>query len=280
MIDASTVLIALLGHPVEHSLSPRMHNYIYAHAGINSAYLAFDVSPEKLQDAVNGLRALAAKGFNVTVPHKQSVIPYMDSVDNAAAIIGAVNTVANNNGRLIGYNTDATGFLRSLEYHNIDVKDKSVLVIGAGGAARAVAVALSMAGARIIITNRTFEKADELANSISSMSSNSLCTAAPLNELKKLDSPYLLVNATSAGMWPHIETSPLPEDYDLSDVNVAYDLVYNPIKTTFLQEAEKSGCTVVNGLDMLIFQAIEAIRIWFNSDVPYDIAKNAVKDFA
>ncbi|AEE96319.1 shikimate dehydrogenase [Mahella australiensis] len=279
MIDASTRLIALIGHPVEHSLSPRMHNVIYRHMDINGVYMAFDVLPENVGQAVHGFRALQIRGFNVTVPHKQAVMPYLDATDRTASVIGAVNTVVNDSGVLTGYNTDSSGFMRSLEYRGIDVRGRDVLLLGAGGAARAVATALAMHGAgRVTIANRTPDKAAALADDINNYVGGSVCSGAPLSDIGSISCPYMLVNATSAGMWPHVESCPLPADYDLSGVAVAYDLIYNPERTLLLKKAEEHGCMPVNGLDMLIWQAIEAIGIWFDIEVKYELALKGIKN--
>lgn len=278
MIDAATQLIALIGHPVEHSLSPRMHNGIYRCMNINSIYMAFDVLPENIGQAVYGFCALQVRGFNVTVPHKQAVMPYLDAIDQTAALIGAVNTVANDKGRLIGYNTDGSGFMRSLAYRGIDVRGRDVLLLGAGGAARAVASALAIHGAgSVTIANRTPDKAAALADDINRRIGGNVCSGASLSDIGSISRPYMLINATSAGMWPHVESSPLPADYNLSGIEVVYDLIYNPERTLLLKKAEEHGCMGVNGLDMLIWQAIEAIRIWFGIDVPYELAMEGVR---
>ncbi|MBZ4665929.1 shikimate dehydrogenase [Mahella sp.] len=278
MIDASTRLIALIGHPIEHSLSPRMHNRIYRHMGINSVYVAFDVSPEHVGQAVAGFRALQVRGFNVTVPHKQAVMPYLDAVDQTAAAIGAVNTVVNDSGVLTGYNTDASGFMHLLEHRGVDVSGKDVLLLGAGGAARAVAAALAINGARVVVANRTPAKAVALADAINEHMGRKACYGISVEDIGQTPRPYMLVNATSVGMWPHIEACPLPDDYDFAGIEVVYDLIYNPGLTLLLKKAQAHGCMAVNGLDMLIWQAIEAIRIWFGVDVPYSLVMNEMKN--
>lgn len=277
MINASTGLISLIGHPVEHSLSPQMHNYIYNHMGLNYVYMAFDVQPVDVGESIKGFKALKVKGFNVTVPHKEAVMPFLDHIDPMAELVGAVNTVVSRDGMLIGYNTDGVGFMRSLEYRGVDVKNKKALILGAGGACKAVAAALAMRGVqRITIANRTLQKAEAVAASINHHIA-AIAYAISLDDIMQLERPDILVNTTPLGMWPYTDGCPIPDGYDLSGIELVYDLIYNPEQTLLMKKAVDSGCQAMNGLDMLIWQAIEAIRIWFDVDVPYGLAMQALK---
>lgn len=277
MINASTGLISLIGHPVEHSLSPQMHNYIYNHMGLNYVYMAFDVQPVDIGESIKGFKALKVKGFNVTVPHKEAVMPFLDHIDPMAELVGAVNTVVSRDGMLIGYNTDGVGFMRSLEYREVDVKNKKALILGAGGACKAVAAALAMRGVRrVTIANRTLQKAEAVAASINHHIA-AIAYAISLDDIMQLERPDILVNTTPLGMWPYTDGCPMPDECDLSGIELVYDLIYNPEQTLLMKKAVDSGCRAMNGLDMLIWQAIEAIRIWFDIDVPYSLAVQALK---
>lgn len=278
-IKASTGVVALLGYPVEHSLSPQMQNAAFSAAGLDLVYLAFAVHPNGLAAAVQGCRALGLRGANVTVPHKQAVIGHLDEVESLAALIGAVNTVVNNAGRLKGYNTDSSGFLRSLEEQGFNPQGKRAVILGAGGAARAVAFALADAGcACLTIANRNLERAEALAASLTIYGTSSeVCSLRSAGLASKLAGVELVVNAASIGMWPHLETMPLSAEW-LRAGQWVYDLVYNPRDTKLLQAARQRGCRTLSGLSMLLYQGAEAFTLWTGETPPLAAMRQALME--
>lgn len=270
-ITPKTKLVGLIGHPVEHSLSPKLHNSLYKKYNLDYVYLAFDIAPEEVGKAVEALKVLGFKGFNVTIPHKERVMWYLDSLNTEAAIIGAVNTVKLENGKLIGYNTDGMGFVDSLKRHGVALNDKVALVLGAGGAARAICVYLLKEGIReLYVCNRTSERALELVKHLERFFPNARLYYLAKEDMDEVQ-PDLVVNATPLGMWPRTELVPL-EDYPFSPGMTVVDIIYNPVETAFLRKARQAGCMTINGLDMLVGQAIKAIEIWTNLKVDYDEA--------
>ncbi len=228
-VRGDTKVVAVFGHPVAHSVSPTMHNAAFDALGLNWCYVAFDIRPEAIGSAVEAVRALGMVGVNVTVPHKGAVMPYLDDVDSMARRVGAVNTIHNRNDRLVGYNTDVTGFLRLLESHEVDPEGLSVLVLGAGGAAKAVACALLEAKvARLKILNRTLEKAKALAASLATQDSGVPVESGPLRGETLRDTvaeAELIVNTTSYGMHPNYDVpSIIPEDM-LNNRHTVCDLI-------------------------------------------------------
>ena len=269
MPEATTRLLGLLGDPVAHSLSPRLHNYLIKRLDIDCRYLAFRVSPQDLSQAVQGLKALGAAGFNVTVPHKRAVLPLLDEVSPQAQALGAVNTVVCQDGKLVGHNTDWIGFLRPLQ--GVQLQGKSALILGAGGAANAVVYALIRSGiGRIAIVNRTLERARRLAEharvslGFEGVEALSLDTHALGPHL---ENSALLVNATSVGMWPKVQETPLSADALGAHLTV-YDLIYNPLETRLLRESKAAGAHVIDGLDMFIGQGVAAFSLWTGVNVP------------
>ena len=281
VITGHTRLVGIIGWPVEHSLSPPMHNAAFAARGMDWAYVPLPVPPERVKEAVLGLRALGFRGANVTVPHKQAVMPFLDHLTPEARAIGAVNTiVVEADGRTWGTNTDAQGFLDDLVAHGVEVEGASVLVLGAGGAARAVVYALARAGARVTIANRTLGRAVELARQIHmALPAASFrvveFTAERLAE--EASAHAVLVNATSVGMWPDVDASPWPAGVGFGEIRVVYDLVYRPRHTRLLREAAAWGCQVIDGLGMLVRQGAESWRLWTGQVPPIDVMEEVVK---
>jgi shikimate dehydrogenase len=254
-----------------------MLNRAFEETGINAAYAAFHILPGQLKDAVNGIRALQFRGVNVTIPHKVEVMDYLDEIDEGARIIGAVNTIVNDNGRLTGYNTDGIGYVRSLkEETGINLKGKKVLMIGAGGAARGVSYALAKEGAtHIYIANRTREKADELAGTMSEFTS---ATGIGLDGVPDaVGEVSLIVNNTSLGMHPNIDSVPMDTSL-IRDHLVVSDLVYNPIITRFLRESEARGAKIHSGLGMFIYQGAFAFEYWTGVPAPTAAMRQVVID--
>jgi len=262
-ITGQTQLYTLVGCPVSHSISPVIQNSIFAEKQLNSKYITLKIMPEKLRESVAILRD-NFKGFNVTIPHKQTIMEYLDVIDTKALLCGAVNTVKNEEGRLIGFSTDGYGFMKAFECLNIDITHKDILLIGAGGAARAVLCELLQNHCRVTIFNRTLSKAKLLQEELSDHFPGPLTV---INEWDQLQAHYdCLVNSTPIGMYPHIDKSPIAEQY-LSRFDIVYDLVYNPHQTKLLIDAKRYGCTIINGLPMLFYQAVEANRIWTGSSL-------------
>lgn len=275
-IDSHTILYGVFGDPIRHSRSPIMLNRAFKEAGINAVYAAFHVRPDELGDAVRGIRALGYRGINVTIPHKVEVMQYLDEIDEGASIVGAVNTIVNEAGKLIGYNTDGIGYVRSLkEETGIELKGKSVLLLGAGGAARGVAYALAKEGAgRIYIANRTKERALELADTINSYTE---AIGLGMDELGHVvDEVQFVLNTTSAGMHPHVEELPLPLEL-LRSHHLVSDLIYNPRITRFLREAEARGARIHGGLGMFIYQGAFAFEYWTGTPAPVAAMRQVVE---
>ena len=266
-INSCTRLCCLIGHPVKHSVSPQMHNAAFKELGLNCIYLVFDVLEEMLREAVDGLRSLRILGFNVTIPHKIRIIKFLDELDNSAKLVKAVNTVVQRNGELIGYNTDLYGIeqvLREVDELNCGLG----LIIGAGGAGRASAIALTNLGfSEIIIANRTFKRASNLAKQIRELG----FSAKPilLTDLSRYaSSANLIINATPLGMAPNlISETPLKRDH-IKRGSVVLDLVYNPLRTKLLIEAEKAGAYTISGLKVLVAQGARSFKLWTGIDPP------------
>jgi shikimate dehydrogenase len=266
-IDAATALYGIIGHPVKHSLSPLIQNLAFKQLGINAVYLAFEVTD--LTSALAGVRALGIKGLSVTIPHKVDIIPLLDEIDIMSKNIGAVNTVVNKEGRLLGTNTDWLGAILAIKEKG-KIAGKDYLILGAGGAARAVAFGLKKEGAEVIIANRTYEKGKALAEEIGAK----VIAWEEISEIKA----YGLVNTTPVGMWPETEKSPLPEGA-LSNFSLVMDAVYRPLETKLLRQAKKAGCICVDGLKMLIYQGAEQFRLWTGQEPPVEKMFKAAKAF-
>lgn len=275
-LDSHTVMYGVFGDPVRHSKSPIMLNRAFEASGLNAAYAAFHILPGTLKDAVAGIRALGFRGVNVTIPHKVEVMSYLDEIDEGAQAIGAVNTIVNDGGKLIGYNTDGIGYVRSLkEETGIRLEGKKVLMIGAGGAARGVGYALAREGAaHLFIANRTKAKADELAASMSAFASAS---SHGTDELQRLAAEAdLIVNNTSLGMHPDVDGTPIPAEWIREDA-VASDLVYNPLVTRFLREAKARGAIAHSGLGMFVYQGAYAFEYWTGLPAPVAAMREVVE---
>ena len=263
MFTGKTKNLAIMGWPVEHSLSPAMQNAALARAGLDYAYIALPVPPESLEKAVAGLKSMGFCGWNVTIPHKTAIMSFLDELDDSAEIIGAVNTVVHRDGKLKGYNTDAAGFLRGLEQANIDLSGQQVIVLGAGGAARAVLWGLCKAKAKkIVLGVRNPAKAEALARRFRDLAETEIFgweEPAFREEMKKA---ALLVNTTPLGMAPKTEEMPPVDLSLLPETAAVYDIIYTPARTRLLREAERLGHLTVNGEYMLSGQGAEAFWLW------------------
>lgn len=266
----------LLGFPIEHTLSTVMHNSAYQFMGLSFTYAAHSVTPERLQQAVEGIRALGYRGVNITTPHKVSVIKFLDDIDDEAAEIGAVNTILCENDQLIGYNTDGIGYIRSFEEElQIDLAGQRILLLGAGGAARAVAVSLARKGVeRIHIFDQKEASAQELARLLSSRIESQTISMETLQK-KGLAETDILINATPVGLWPHVENLPLSAHYLHSELIVS-DLIYNPVETALQIEARKVGAKLHHGIGMLVHQGALSFQLWTRQQAPVDVMKKTV----
>lgn len=282
IITGKTTLVGLFGYPVSHSVSPAMHNAAFAELGMDWCYLPLPVATEpgeRIGDAVRGLRAMGFRGANVTVPHKQNVMPYLDWLTPAARAIGAVNTIiVEGDGTFTGDNTDAPGFIADLRANHVDPKGKRVAILGAGGSARAVIYGLAEAGAHeIILFNRTRERAEILVTEMWGRFPDTRFAAHQLPGDIPRTAEYadLIVNCTSLGMTPKVEGLPWVEDIAFSPGQVVYDLVYNPMETRLLTLAKDDGATAINGLGMLIWQAALAFERWTGQKPPVHVMEEA-----
>ena len=264
-IDQRTELYGVVGYPIGHSLSPIMHNTGFSATDLNAVYLAFET--KNIEGCIHAMRALNIRGMSVTLPHKSSVISLLDEVDDMAERIGAVNTVVNEDSHLIGYNTDAVGALRALE-ERVELAGKSCLMIGAGGAARAIGFVLSEKGVKLRVANRSIERGKALAHSL----------GCPFISLDALQEPIadVLIQTTPVGMIPRKEECPIPKQI-LRKGMVVMDIIYNPLETTLLSVARARGCVAINGLSMFVHQGAEQFRLWTGLDAPISAMTRAVE---
>lgn len=280
-ITGHTKLTGLLGRPVTHSISPMMHNEGFRLLQLDYAYLAFDVGTEQLKTAVDGFRVLGVRGFNCTMPDKTKMCELSDQLSPAAKMIGAVNTVSNENGVLVGHNTDGIGYMRAVKDAGHDILGKHMTLLGAGGASTAILVQAALDGVTSIdVFNRkspTFHKMEEVLNRVKK---NTTCNVAiyDMDDKKQLTESiaksHILVNGSSVGMAPNTDDC-LIKDFDAFHSNlVVSDIIYNPEATKLIKLAKERGCKTFNGLYMLLYQGAEAFRIWTNKDMPIQPIKD------
>jgi len=282
-ITGKTRLLGVIGHPIGHSLSPLMHNAALTELGENYVYVAFPIKPDDLATAIAGLASIGVVGFSVTIPHKQTIMPFLSQITPTAKLVGAVNTVWWTEQGWQGTNTDVEGFVAPLTVLNQDWQKVNPVVLGNGGAARAVVVGLAQLGCpEIQIVGRNLEKLEAFKNSWSRADFNSELSVYPWQALAELiPSTTLLINTTPLGMTPHLEQSPVEEDLmqGLSSSAITYDLIYTPRPTRFLQQAADQGATIIDGLEMLVQQGAAALRLWLQKPVPVDTMRQALRDF-
>lgn len=268
MIDGHTRVCGLLGYPVEHTLSPVIHNTLAEFTGKNLAYLPFLVEKDKLADAVRGAYALNVLGMNVTVPHKEKVLPFLMEIDTLAERIGAVNTLVRVEGGYKGYNTDMPGLYRAMISDGICVEGRRVIILGAGGVARAVAVMLAGKAEKIYILNRTVEKAEAIAAEVNGFMGNRTVQAMPLAEYASLTgTDYLAIQATNIGMYPRTEEVIIEDEAFYRRIQTGYDLIFNPADTKFMKLVRAAGGQAYNGLKMLLYQGIIAYELWNDVEI-------------
>ena len=269
---------ALLGEPLEHSMSPLLHKAIYRQLEIDDAtYRAVELPEERLKSFFSGFRVGGFDGVNVTIPHKAAVIPLLDEVDSKAKLLDAVNCINRVGNKLTGYNTDLLGFAYSLRQHNIDIEGNEFAIIGAGGSAQAVAAVLAEGEAKAIsIINRSEDRAEQLKQTVQAINEQVSVEIVSQEQLaqraKQLD---CVINATPLGMSPNVKEMPLTANI-FDENTLAFDLIYNPLKTNFLLAAEKQGASIVNGLQMLVAQAVYSVEIWMGGNIVAHIDMNAL----
>ncbi len=273
-------MIGIIGHKLTHTLSPVMHTTAFKKLNLDFTYGVMDVTPEMLPNLIASMRALNFRGANVTLPYKQEVIPLVDEVSEEAKVIGAVNTIVNNSGRLVGYNTDAHGVYISLAYYAESIKNNHVVIFGAGGAARATvyAVAKFFSPKRIMIVNRTLGNAKKMAEEFGPKFKLTKFFFTNDNEttLRELEVAALIINTTSVGMKPLANFHPLPSNAKIQNNQIVLDIVYNPIDTALLQFASSAGAKVISGVEMLLGQGAKAFELFTHQEFPMHAAREAV----
>lgn len=281
-INRPTKLLGLIGWPVSHSLSPAMHHAAAAALRLNVKYEVLATEPENLEATLCGLAERGFVGVNVTVPYKQAVMPFLDDIDATAQAIGAVNTILVDSNRLIGFNTDWSGFMADLRNFEIKASGRDCLILGAGGSARAVVYGLLKAKNRVHIFARNMEQAYQLAEDMAPHFAAPYISCWPLSELDKAKAtwwvrPDLIVNTTPLGMTPDIESSPWPDNRSLPGTAFVYDLVYNPAETKLIRQAKAAGCQTANGLGMLVSQGAHSFYLWTEQEPDIRVMREALR---
>lgn len=281
MITGHTKLTGLLGSPVAHSISPMMHNTSYKYHNLDYIYLCFDVNTDNLKTAVDGLKALGVHGFNLTMPNKNLMCELIDEMSPAAEIIGAINTVLNDNGRLIGYNTDGVGYMQAVRDAGHDIIGKNMTLLGAGGAATAIAAQAALDGVASInifsIRDQFYDRASRMVDRINATTS---CKASLYDLDDKtmlgtsIENSAILTNGTSVGMAPNVDNCIITDECVFRPDLIVSDVIYNPAQTKLLSIAKSHGCATFNGMYMLLYQGAEAFRIWTGKDMPIDLVKD------
>ncbi len=271
VVNGKTQLYGVLGNPVEHTKSPFIHNTLFKEFKINAIYLPIHVDHGKLEQAIDGFRAINFSGFNVTVPFKSDIIKYLDEVSAEGMLMGAVNTVKNQDGRFVGQNTDAEGFIRDFcDGFQTTFKGKRVILLGAGGTSRAIAVRLASEGIEhLTIVNRTEANAKSISDLVNGNFGNIVSTMLPVKEIldKEFENNQIIINTTPAGMRTYLDSTPFDLDFNFNGTQMVYDVLYVPKKTRFLKQAEEAGCKVRNGFGMLINQGVSSFEVWTGKKV-------------
>jgi shikimate dehydrogenase len=276
-ISGGTRVCGIIGDPIEHSLSPVMHNASFQELKLDFVYIPFRVKQNELREAILGARSLDIHGLNVTMPHKNAVIKYLDEIDPTARSIGAVNTILNDKGKLIGYNTDGAGALKALKENGVGLDVKKLLLLGAGGAGKAIAFYAAQEVEELKILNRRTQKAKELAEVLHKKYRKKIdgtqLSAKIIKE--ELEDANILINATSVGMHPDVDRSLVDPSWLRSELCVM-DIVYNPIETKLAKDAKLIGAKVVSGIEMLVYQGATSFEIWTNHQAPIKVMKEAI----
>ena len=264
---------AVIGDPIDHSLSPNIHSAAFRELDLDCSYIAYRIPKDELEEGIEGLKKIKINGFNVTIPHKVEMMKYLDKIDESCSLIGAVNTVTNEDGILKGYNTDMDGFIEPFKKKDLRIEGKKILLMGAGGAARAIVAGIAKEKAEnITIANRTKSKADELLEFSKLIGlEGDVCTIDEAE--KKVNDFDIIINATSLGL--KNEPSPISLE-GISENCIVYDIVYMPMNTDFIKKAKEKGATIIFGYEMLLGQATRAFEIWHGREAPYNAMKRAL----
>lgn len=283
MFDFDTTKLGVIGYPLKHSLSPLIHNNAIEKLGLNYQYQPLEIKPGNFDTSINGLKIMKIKGFNVTIPYKEQIIGYLHNMSKEVEVIGAVNTVVNNDGKLIGYNTDVTGIKVTLERFGEELSNSGIIVLGAGGASRAVIYSLieHFNVSKIHLFNRTVEKAEKLKGQFSEKLNFKEISCYNFDEKRIADvlsRAKLVVNTTPVGMYPDVNESPINHYKLFKKDKIYFDLIYNPLKTNFLKKAERTGAAGINGLKMFVGQAAESFKLWTGKEFPIEESELLIKN--
>ena len=278
-LNGKTQICGIIGDPIQHTLSPAMHNAAFKTLNLDYVYIPFRVTTNELEKAILGVRSLNIRGLNVTLPHKVNILPYLDELDSMAENLGAVNTIVNQDGCLKGYNTDAAGFYQALTADGINPLGKRVTILGAGGAGRAVAFILADKGVDLTILNRDELRAQKLADSLMRLFRREVAIGGLHNKnlSKVFENSDIIVNTTSVGMYPENSASPIPSGI-IKPGHIVFDIIYNPQQTRLLMEAETSGAKIIGGLEMLVWQGAAAFKLWTGHNAPVEVMRQAALD--
>lgn len=277
MITGKTRIVGVIGHPIEHSMSPPMHNNAYRQLNMDYAYVAFHVLPENIEKLIESCKTLDIRGLNVTIPHKTTVIPYLDEIDETARKIGAVNTIQFRDGIAKGYNTDGTGAIKSIQEYT-SLEDKNVLIVGAGGASKAIAFTLINENINsLTIANRSEENARALMENIKQQTGFDKINCQTLKQTKDaVDDADIIINTTPIGMYPKHEAEPPIKTDKITRKHVVMDIIYNPLETRLLKQARINGATTINGTSMLINQGLASFEIFTGKKATYESFEEAL----
>ncbi len=278
-VTGRTQICGVIGDPIAHTLSPTIHNAAFNHLKLDFIFLAFRVKSDNLEHALEGMRSLGIRGLNVTMPHKIAITRYLDETDSTVKFLSSVNTILNHKGKLSGFNTDGVGALKALRENGLDPYGKKVVLLGAGGAAKAIAYTLSKEVKTLCILNRTPEKAAVLADVLNRMSNNKIVgnILTPSSIQSSLRGADVLINSTSVGMSPAVNESLVPPKC-LKPSLIVMDAVYNPVETKLLKDAKAVGAKIISGVEMLLYQGAEAFKIWTGNTAPIEVMRTAALD--
>ena len=275
-ISGKTKVCGVIGDPIGHTLSPVIHNAAFNHLKLDFVFLAFEVKADDLEFAINGMQGLGIRGLNVTMPHKIAITRYLDEADSTVKFLGSANTILNDDGKLSGFNTDGVGALQALRENGVNPTGKNVVLLGAGGAAKAIAYSLSKEAETLYILNRTPEKAAVLADALNRMSSNKVVgnLLSPSTIQASLQNADVLINTTSVGMYPAVGNSLVAPQWLKPNLTVM-DAVYNPVETKLAKDAKAAGAKVISGIEMLIYQGAASFNIWTGHTAPVEVMQTA-----
>jgi shikimate dehydrogenase len=275
-ISGKTLVCAVIGDPIEHSLSPAIQNAAFDALGLDFVYTAFKVKPSEVANAIAGVRAFGIVGLNVTMPHKETVIAHLDKIDETAKFLNSVNTIQNKNGKLYGYSTDGIGAFKALKENGVDPHGKRVLMLGAGAAARAIAYTLIQETDELVVLNRTVSEAKELAETLKRRFGKKVVADSIKPDIIKehMCDSQILLNTTSVGMKPNLSQSLIAPSILKSEL-IVMDVVYNPVETKLAVDAKAAGAKVISGIEMLIYQGAASFEIWTGKQAPVQVMRKA-----